>query len=163
MTWTRQESLQHWQYVHFQFSILLHIFKLTLTLGEVQAGVRSKLKAFMKFHCAELQSSSAGMNEVNYTDLNSEIKFSLLSTSYISILNVIGMTKHLILIQIAFTCSSHPGYDDNWSRALRSFISGKRWNIWHGFFPQSLIMTEITHPSKPQLLQNWMWSPHCGR
>ena len=41
------------------------------------------------------------MNEVNYTDLNSEIKFSLLSTSYISISNVIGMTKHLILIQIA--------------------------------------------------------------
>ena len=24
------------------------------------------------------------------------------------------------------------------------------------FFPQSLIMTEIAHPSKPQLLQNWM-------
>ena len=74
---------------------------LTLTLGEVQAGVRSKLKAFMKFHCAELQSSSEGMNEVNYTDLNSEIKFSLLSTSYISILNVIGMP-------IAQASHSHP-------------------------------------------------------
>ena len=91
------------------------------------------------------------MNEVNYTDLNSEIKFSLLSTSYISISNVIGMTKHLILIQMAFTFSLHP---ESWG--LRSFITGNRRNIWQGFFPQSLIMTEIAHPSKPQLLQNWM-------